>query len=147
MKESQLEKQEEKENEKQAEFAYLTDSELAELINAAERDLVTPPPDLADQVLAQAKESETEKIKEKTAKKTISLARYQRIKVQIIAACAAACLFLLAGQFLPKNWQNSLEFLESDKISQIAKQNQFTKKLNSTRINLPDEKVKTERSK
>ncbi|MFR0540291.1 hypothetical protein [Lactobacillus delbrueckii] len=147
MKESQLEKQEEKENEKQAEFAYLTDSELAELINAAERDLVTPPPDLADQVLAQAKESETEKIKEKTAKKTISLAHYQRIKVQIIAACAAACLLLLAGQFLPKNWQNSLEFLESDKISQIAKQNQFTKKLNSTRINLPDEKVKTERSK
>lgn len=147
MKESQLEKQEEKENKKQAEFAYLTDSELAELINAAERDLVTPPPDLADQVLAQAKESETEKIKEKTAKKTISLAHYQRIKVQIIAACAAACLLLLAGQFLPKNWQNSLEFLESDKISQIAKQNQFTKKLNSTRINLPDEKVKTERSK
>lgn len=147
MKESQLEKQEEKENKKQAEFAYLTDSELAELINAAERDLVTLPPDLADQVLAQAKESETEKIKEKTAKKTISLARYQRIKVQIIAACAAACLLLLAGQFLPKNWQNSLEFLESDKISQLAKQNQFTKKLNSTRINLPDEKVKTERSK
>lgn len=147
MKESQLEKQEEKENEKQAEFAYLTDSELAELINAAERDLVVPPPDLADQVLAQTKEIETEKIKEKTAKKTISLARYQRIKVQVIAACAAACLLLLAGQFLPKNWQNSLEFLESDKISQIAKQNQFTKKLNSTRINLPDEKVKTERSK
>lgn len=147
MKESQLEKQEEKENKKQAEFAYLTDSELAELINAAERDLVTLPPDLADQVLAQAKESETEKIKEKTAKKTISLARYQRIKVQVIAACAAACLLLLAGQFLPKNWQNSLEFLESDKISQLAKQNQFTKKLNSTRINLPDEKVKTERSK
>lgn len=147
MKESQLEKQEENENEKQAEFAYLTDSELAELINAAERDLVTPPPDLTDQVLAQAKESETEKIKEKTAKKTISLACYQRIKIQVIAACAAACLLLLAGQFLPKNWQNSLEFLESDKISQIAKQNQFTKKLNSTRINLPDEKVKTERSK
>lgn len=147
MKESQLEKQEEKDNEKQAEFAYLTDSELAELINAAERDLVVPPPDLADQVLAQTKEIETEKIKEKTAKKTISLARYQRIKVQVIAACAAACLLLLAGQFLPKNWQNSLEFLESDKISQIAKQNQFTKKLNSTRINLPDEKVKTERSK
>ncbi|MGM9910274.1 MAG: hypothetical protein ACI31N_01495 [Lacticaseibacillus absianus] len=147
MKESQLEKQEEKDNEKQAEFAYLTDSELAELINATERDLVTPPPDLADQVLAQAKEIETEKIKEKTPKKTISLARYQRIKVQVIAACAAACLLLLAGQFLSKNWQNSLEFLESDKISQIAKQNQFTKKLNSTRIDLPDEKVKTERSK
>lgn len=147
MKDSQLEKQEEKENEKQVEFAYLTDRELAELINVAERDLVVPPPDLADQVLAQAKESETEKIKEKTAKKTISLARYQRIKVQVIATCAAACLLLLAGQFLPKNWQNSLEFLESDKISQIAKQNQFTKKLNSTRINLPDEKVKTERSK
>ena len=147
MKESQLEKKEEKDNEKQAEFAYLTDSELAELINAAERDLVAPPPDLADQVLAQIKEIETEKIKEKTAKKTISLARYQRIKVQVIAAFAAACLLLLAGQFLPKNWQNSLEFLESDKISQIAKQNQFTKKLNSTRIDLPDEKVKTERSK
>ncbi|CCK83566.1 Protein of unknown function [Lactobacillus equicursoris 66c] len=147
MKESQLEKQEEKDNEKQAEFAYLTDRELVKLINAAERDLVAPPPDLADQVLTQAKESETEKIKEKTAKKTISLARYQRIKVQVIATCAAACLLLLAGQFLPKNWQNSLEFLESDKISQIAKQNQFTKKLNSTRINLPDEKVKTERSK
>jgi hypothetical protein len=147
MKESQLEKQEEKDNEKQAEFAYLTDRELAKLINAAERDLVAPPPDLADQVLAQAKEIETDKIKEKAAKKTISLARYQRIKVQVIAACAAACLLLLAGQFLPKNWQNSLEFLESDKISQIAKQNQFTKKLNSTRINLPDEKVKTERSK
>ena len=147
MKESQLEKKEEKDNEKQAEFAYLTDSELAELINAAERDLFAPPPDLADQVLAQIKEIETEKIKEKTAKKTISLARYQRIKVQVIAACAAACLLLLAGQFLPKNWQNSLEFLESDKISQIAKQNQFTKKLNSTRIDLPDEKVKTERSK
>lgn len=147
MKESQLEKQEEKDNEKQTEFAYLTDSELAELINATERDLVAPPPDLADQVLAQAKEIETQKIKEKTAKKTISLARYQRIKVQVIAACAAACLLLLAGQFLPKNWQNSLEFLESDKISQIAKQNQFTKKLNSTRIDLPDEKVKTERSK
>ena len=147
MKESQLEKKEEKDNEKQAEFAYLTDRELAKLINAAERDLVAPPPDLADQVLAQAKEIETEKIKEKTVKKTISLARYQRIKIQVIAACAAACLLLLAGQFLPKNWQNSLEFLESDKISQIAKQNQFTKKLNSTRINLPDEKVKTERSK
>lgn len=147
MKESQLEKQEEKDNEKQAEFAYLTDRELAKLINAAERDLVAPPPDLADQVLAQAKEIETKKIKEKTAKKTISLARYQRIKVQVIATCAAACLLLLAGEFLPKNWQNSLEFLESDKISQIAKQNQFTKKLNSTRINLPDEKVKTERSK
>lgn len=147
MKESQLEKKEEKDNEKQAEFAYLTDRELAKLINAAERDLVAPPPDLADQVLAKAKESETEKIKEKTAKKTISLAHYQRIKVQVIAACAAACLLLLAGQFLPKNWQNGLEFLESDKISQIAKQNQFTKKLNSTRINLPDEKVKTERSK
>ncbi|MST86208.1 hypothetical protein [Lactobacillus porci] len=147
MKESQLEKKEEKDNEKQAEFAYLTDSELAELINAAERDLVAPPPDLADQVLAQTKEIETEKIKEKTAKKTISLARYQRIKVQVIAACAAACLLLLAGQLLPKNWQNSLEFLESDKISQIAKQNQFTKKLNSTRIDLPDEKVKAERSK
>lgn len=147
MKESQLEKKEEKDNEKQAEFAYLTDSELAELINAAEKDLVAPPPDLADQVLAQTKEIETEKIKEKTAKKTISLARYQRIKVQVIAACAAAYLLLLAGQFLPKNWQNSLEFLESDKISQIAKQNQFTKKLNSTRIDLPDEKVKAERSK
>lgn len=147
MKEGQLEKQEEKDNEKQAGFAYLTDSELAKLINAAERDLVAPPPDLADQVLAQAKEIETEQIKEKTAKKTISLARYQRIKVQVIAACVAACLLLLAGQFLPKNWQNSLEFLESDKISQLAKQNQFTKKLNSTRINLPDEKVKTERSK
>lgn len=147
MKESQLEKQEEKDNEKQAEFAYLTDRELAKLINAAERDLVAPPPDLADQVLTQAKEIETKKIKEKTAKKTISLASYQRIKVQVIAACAAACLLLLAGQFLPKNWQNSLEFLESDQISQLAKQNQFTKKLNSTRINLPDEKVKTERSK
>lgn len=55
MKESQLEKQEVKDKEKQAEFAYLTDSELTELINAAERDLVAPPPDLADQVLAQAK--------------------------------------------------------------------------------------------
>ena len=44
MKESQLEKKEEKDNEKQAKFAYLTDSELAELINATERDLVAPPP-------------------------------------------------------------------------------------------------------